>query len=147
MQLNFNLWLQFVAVTQFFLLANCYIGRVDYIPILKLLNNWCKTFVVFHCKTITPPACLKVGAYSSVPVIFVFIYFQIWRNVLVIGFCFLFNATAWKPLQDLQSSLFHEDGMGTTALAVNYTTMILTSLFLAPSIVKVLGMLMIDSQL
>ena len=48
-------------------------------------------------------------------------------------------------LQDLQSSLFHEDGMGTTALAVNYTTMILTSLFLAPSIVKVLGMLMIDS--
>ncbi|XP_066533554.1 protein unc-93 homolog A [Hoplias malabaricus] len=61
------------------------------------------------------------------------------KNILVVSFGFLSLFTAYGGLQSLQSSLNHEDGMGVISLSVIYGTIILSSMFLPPIMIKNLG--------
>ncbi|XP_072512592.1 protein unc-93 homolog A [Salminus brasiliensis] len=61
------------------------------------------------------------------------------KNVLVVSFGFLFLFTAYGGLQSLQSSLNVEEGMGVISLSVIYGTIILSSMFLPPIMIKNLG--------
>ncbi|KAI2652222.1 hypothetical protein H4Q32_015081 [Labeo rohita] len=61
------------------------------------------------------------------------------KNILVVSFGFLFLFTAFGGLQSLQSSLNAEDGMGVISLSVIYATIILSSMFLPPIMIKNLG--------
>uniref|UniRef100_A0AAR2JSM9 Protein unc-93 homolog A n=2 Tax=Pygocentrus nattereri TaxID=42514 RepID=A0AAR2JSM9_PYGNA len=61
------------------------------------------------------------------------------KNILVVSFGFLFLFTAYGGLQSLQSSLNYEDGMGVISLSVLYGTIILSSMFLPPIMIKNLG--------
>ncbi|KAF7690528.1 protein unc-93 homolog A [Silurus meridionalis] len=61
------------------------------------------------------------------------------KNVLVVSFGFLFLFTAYGGLQSLQSSLNAEEGMGVISLSVIYGTIILSSMFLPPIMIKNLG--------
>ncbi|KAK4824637.1 hypothetical protein QYF61_016943 [Mycteria americana] len=61
------------------------------------------------------------------------------KNVLVISFGFLLLFTAYGGLQSLQSSLHSEEGLGVASLSVLYATLILSSMFLPPILIKKLG--------
>uniref|UniRef100_A0A8C8GR48 Protein unc-93 homolog A n=1 Tax=Oncorhynchus tshawytscha TaxID=74940 RepID=A0A8C8GR48_ONCTS len=61
------------------------------------------------------------------------------KNVLVVSIGFLSLFTAYGGLQSLQSSLNAEDGMGVTSLSVIYASIILSSMFLTPTLIKNLG--------
>ncbi|XP_048842436.1 protein unc-93 homolog A isoform X1 [Brienomyrus brachyistius] len=61
------------------------------------------------------------------------------KNVLVVSFGFLFLFTAYGGLQSLQSSLNAQDGMGVASLSVIYASIILSSMFLPPILIKNLG--------
>ncbi|XP_062858490.1 protein unc-93 homolog A [Trichomycterus rosablanca] len=61
------------------------------------------------------------------------------KNVLVVSFGFLSLFTAYGGLQSLQSSLNTEAGMGVISLSVIYGTIILSSMFLPPIMIKNLG--------
>lgn len=61
------------------------------------------------------------------------------KNVLVVSFGFLSLFTAYGGLQSLQSSLNVEAGMGVISLSVIYGTIILSSMFLPPIMIKNLG--------
>ncbi|XP_035279237.1 protein unc-93 homolog A [Anguilla rostrata] len=61
------------------------------------------------------------------------------KNVLVVSFGFLSLFTAYGGLQSLQSSLNSADGMGVASLSVIYASIILSSMFLPPIIIKNLG--------
>ncbi|KAK3516688.1 hypothetical protein QTP70_022187 [Hemibagrus guttatus] len=61
------------------------------------------------------------------------------KNVLVVSFGFLSLFTAYGGLQSLQSSLNAEEGMGVISLSVIYGTIILSSMFLPPIMIKNLG--------
>ena len=47
--------------------------------------------------------------------------------------------TAFRPLQDLQSSMFKEEGMGSTVLATVYGSMIFSALFITTPLINSLG--------
>ena len=49
--------------------------------------------------------------------------------------------TAFRPLQDLQSSMFKEEGMGSTVLATMYGSVMFSALFIATPLINLLGML------
>lgn len=61
------------------------------------------------------------------------------KNVLVVSIGFLSLFTAYGGLQSLQSSLNAEDGMGTASLSVIYASIIVSSMFLPPIMIKNLG--------
>ncbi|XP_017310923.1 protein unc-93 homolog A [Ictalurus punctatus] len=61
------------------------------------------------------------------------------KNVLVVSFGFFFLFMAFGGLQNLQSSLNAEEGMGVISLSVIYGTVILSSMFLPPIMIKNLG--------
>ncbi|XP_061234516.1 protein unc-93 homolog A isoform X2 [Neopsephotus bourkii] len=61
------------------------------------------------------------------------------KNVLVISFGFLLLFTAYGGLQNLQSSLHSEEGLGVASLSVLYAALILSSMFLPPILIKKLG--------
>ncbi|KAF6026923.1 UNC93A [Bugula neritina] len=64
---------------------------------------------------------------------------QIWRNGLVMFTGFLLLFTAFQSLQFLQSSLFIDEGMGTTVLAVIYGSLIVSAFFLPSPMIGTLG--------
>ncbi|XP_062497689.1 protein unc-93 homolog A isoform X2 [Pezoporus occidentalis] len=61
------------------------------------------------------------------------------KNVLIISFGFLLLFTAYGGLQNLQSSLHSEEGLGVASLSVLYAALILSSMFLPPILIKKLG--------
>ncbi|XP_060548310.1 protein unc-93 homolog A isoform X2 [Pantherophis guttatus] len=61
------------------------------------------------------------------------------KNILVISFGFTFLFTAYGGLQNLQSSLHSEEGLGVASLSVIYATLILSSMFLPSVIIKKFG--------
>jgi len=54
------------------------------------------------------------------------------KNLIVLSSAFLLLFTAFQSLQNLQSSLNKEEGLGTVSLAVIYATGVLAGLFLPP---------------
>ncbi|XP_034018456.1 protein unc-93 homolog A [Thalassophryne amazonica] len=61
------------------------------------------------------------------------------KNVLVVSISFLSLFTAYGGLQSLQSSLNAEEGMGVASLSVIYASIIVSSMFLPPIMIKNLG--------
>ncbi|XP_041108505.1 protein unc-93 homolog A-like [Polyodon spathula] len=61
------------------------------------------------------------------------------KNILIVSLGFLFLFTAYGGLQSLQSSLNADEGLGTASLGVIYGTIILSSMFLPPILIKNLG--------
>nr|XP_020826021.1 protein unc-93 homolog A-like isoform X3 [Phascolarctos cinereus] len=61
------------------------------------------------------------------------------KNVVIIAIGFLFLFTAYGALQNLQSSLNKEEGLGVTTLSVIYASVILSSMFLPPVLIKKFG--------
>uniref|UniRef100_A0A667ZEZ4 Protein unc-93 homolog A n=1 Tax=Myripristis murdjan TaxID=586833 RepID=A0A667ZEZ4_9TELE len=61
------------------------------------------------------------------------------KNVLVVSIGFLSLFTAYGGLQSLQSSLNAEEGMGVASLSVIYASIIISSMFLPPIMIKNLG--------
>ncbi|KAM4865794.1 protein unc-93 homolog A isoform 1-T1 [Thomomys bottae] len=61
------------------------------------------------------------------------------RNVLVVSFGFLLLFTAFGGLQNLQSSLYSEDGMGVATLSSLYGAVLLSSMLLPPILIKQCG--------
>ncbi|KAJ3607211.1 hypothetical protein NHX12_026724 [Muraenolepis orangiensis] len=61
------------------------------------------------------------------------------KNVLVVSIGFLSLFTAFGGLQSLQSSLNAEEGMGVASLSVIYASIIISSMFLPPLLIKNLG--------
>lgn len=61
------------------------------------------------------------------------------RNVLVVSFGFLLLFTAYGGLQNLQSSLYSEDGMGVATLSTLYGAVLLSSMFLPPILIERCG--------
>lgn len=61
------------------------------------------------------------------------------KNIVVVSVGFLSLFTAYGGLQSLQSSLNAEDGMGVASLSVVYASIIISSMFLPPIMIKNLG--------
>ncbi|KAM8788027.1 protein unc-93 homolog A [Rhynchonycteris naso] len=61
------------------------------------------------------------------------------RNVLVVSLGFLLLFTAYGGLQNLQSSLYREEGLGVTVLSTLYGAMLLSSMLLPPLLIRTLG--------
>ncbi|XP_066228971.1 protein unc-93 homolog A [Saccopteryx leptura] len=61
------------------------------------------------------------------------------RNVLVVSLGFLLLFTAYGGLQNLQSSLYREDGLGVTVLSALYGAVLLSSMLLPPLLIRTLG--------
>ncbi|CAL8318219.1 unnamed protein product [Merluccius merluccius] len=61
------------------------------------------------------------------------------KNVLVVSIGFLSLFTAYGGLQSLQSSLNAKEGMGVASLSVIYASIIISSMFLPPIMIKNLG--------
>ncbi|XP_076142709.1 protein unc-93 homolog A-like [Alosa pseudoharengus] len=61
------------------------------------------------------------------------------KNVLVVSFGFVCLFTAYGGLQNLQSSLNAEQGMGVTCLSVIYAALILSAMFVPSILIKNLG--------
>ena len=60
------------------------------------------------------------------------------RQSLVVSFSFMFIFTAYLSIQNLQSSLNHEAGLGVTSLACLYGAIILSGT-LSPSVIRTIG--------
>ncbi|XP_013207771.1 protein unc-93 homolog A [Microtus ochrogaster] len=61
------------------------------------------------------------------------------KNVLVVSCGFFLLFTAYGGLQNLQSSLYNEDGLGVATLSTIYCAMMLSSMFLPPVLIKKFG--------
>ncbi|KAM4694701.1 protein unc-93 homolog A-like [Discoglossus pictus] len=61
------------------------------------------------------------------------------KNILIISFGFLLMTTAYGGLQNLQSSLNPQKGIGVASLSVVYGCLILSSLFLPSIMIKKIG--------
>nr|XP_046154333.1 protein unc-93 homolog A-like isoform X3 [Oncorhynchus gorbuscha] len=61
------------------------------------------------------------------------------KNVLVVSFGFLLLFTATGSLLNLQSSLNTEEGVGVASASVQFASIILSSMFVAPLVIKYLG--------
>lgn len=64
---------------------------------------------------------------------------MILKNLLVVSIAFLFLFTAFQSLQNLQSSLNKEEGLGTVSLSVIYVVGMIAGLFLPPLVINILG--------
>lgn len=65
--------------------------------------------------------------------------FKITKNMLIVSFGFLLLFTAFQSLQNLQSSLNPDKGLGLASLSVIYATLILSCMFVPPMIIGRLG--------
>ncbi|XP_078575851.1 protein unc-93 homolog A-like [Branchiostoma floridae x Branchiostoma japonicum] len=63
---------------------------------------------------------------------------RIWKNILVLASVFLLNFTAFKSLQNLQSTLNSEAGLGVVSLSCVYASMVLSCLY-APFFIHKVG--------
>ncbi|XP_054450996.1 protein unc-93 homolog A isoform X1 [Pteronotus mesoamericanus] len=61
------------------------------------------------------------------------------RNVLVVSLGFLLLFTAYGGLQNLQSSLYSEQGLGVAVLSTLYGAVLLSSMLLPPLLIRTLG--------
>ncbi|XP_070273441.1 protein unc-93 homolog A isoform X2 [Myotis yumanensis] len=61
------------------------------------------------------------------------------RNVLVVALGFLLLFTAYGGLQNLQSSLYSDEGLGVTVLSTLYGAVLLSSMLLPPLLIRALG--------
>ena len=64
---------------------------------------------------------------------------KITKNVFVISFGFLFLFTSFQSLQNLQSSLNKDEGLGLASLCVIYAALILSCIFVPPFVIGRLG--------
>ena len=64
---------------------------------------------------------------------------KITKNVYIISFGFLFLFTAFQSLQNLQSSLNKDKGLGLASLSVIYGALILSCIFVPPIVIGRLG--------
>lgn len=64
---------------------------------------------------------------------------KITKNVYVISLGFLFLFTAFQSLQNLQSSLNKDEGLGLASLSVIYAALILSCIFVPPFVIGRLG--------
>ena len=62
-----------------------------------------------------------------------------YKNLIVIGFGWIFLFTAFQSISNLQSSLNPDDGLGTISLSAIYVSLILGAIFLPSIIIKRLG--------
>ena len=65
--------------------------------------------------------------------------FKINKNIIIISFGFLFLFTAFQSLQNLQSSLNPNEGLGLASLSVIYASLILSCMFVPPYMIGRLG--------
>lgn len=65
--------------------------------------------------------------------------FRIMKNLLVISLGFLLLFTAFQSLQNLQSSLNPDEGLGLASLCVIYASLILSCMFIPPIMIGRLG--------
>ncbi|XP_055472094.1 protein unc-93 homolog A [Psammomys obesus] len=61
------------------------------------------------------------------------------KNVVVVSCGFFFLFLAYGGLQNLQSSLYSEDGLGVATLSTLYSSVLLSSMFLPPILIKRCG--------
>ena len=61
------------------------------------------------------------------------------KNVLVVGFSWIFLFTAYSSIANLQSSLNSDGGLGTASLSTIYVALIVSSLFVPTTMIKKLG--------
>ncbi|XP_053565142.1 protein unc-93 homolog A-like [Bombina bombina] len=61
------------------------------------------------------------------------------KNILVVSFGFLLLFTAFGGLQNIQSSLNADDGLGVASLSVIYGALIISSMFVPPIMIKTIG--------
>lgn len=65
---------------------------------------------------------------------------SIYKNLLVIGFAWIFLFTAYSSIANLQSSLNKTKGLGTAGLSTIYASLVISCLFLPPAMIKNLGL-------
>jgi len=65
--------------------------------------------------------------------------FQILKNVGVIGLTFMCLFTAFQSLQNLQSTLNKDEGLGTGGLAIVYGSLVISCIFLPTFVIAHLG--------
>lgn len=65
--------------------------------------------------------------------------FKIIKNMIIISFGFLFLFTAFQSLQNLQSSLNPDQGLGLASLSVIYAALIFSCMFVPPYMIGRLG--------
>ena len=61
------------------------------------------------------------------------------KNLSILSVSFLFLFTAFQSLQNLQSSLNKEEGLGTVSLSVIYISSVIAGLLLPPFVINHLG--------
>ena len=64
---------------------------------------------------------------------------KVTKNIFMISFGFLFLFTAFQSLQNLQSSLNADEGLGLASLCVIYASLILSCIFVPPFMIGRLG--------
>jgi hypothetical protein len=64
---------------------------------------------------------------------------RIMKNLLIIGFAWMFNFTAYSSIANLQSSLNTVDGLGTISLSIIYASLIVSCLFLPTVLIQKIG--------
>lgn len=65
---------------------------------------------------------------------------SIYKNLIAIGFAWIFLFTAYSSIANLQSSLNRTKGLGTAGLATIYVSLVISCLFLPPAMIKNLGL-------
>lgn len=65
---------------------------------------------------------------------------RVLRNLVVLSFSFLLLFTAYQSIQNLQSSLNPEAGLGTASLATIYVALVLSCMFVPPYMIRRLGL-------
>ena len=66
--------------------------------------------------------------------------FHIIKNLIVIGFAWILLFTAFQSMQNLQSSLNSDEGLGTASLSTIYVSLVVSCLFVPPTLIKKLGL-------
>jgi hypothetical protein len=56
--------------------------------------------------------------------------FKLFKNLLVIGFSWMFLFTAYQSMANLQSSINSDAGLGTASLSTIYVTLVFSCLFI-----------------
>lgn len=62
--------------------------------------------------------------------------FKLFKNLLVIGFSWMFLFTAYQSMANLQSSINSDAGLGTASLSTIYVTLVFSCLFIPPLMIK-----------
>ncbi len=65
---------------------------------------------------------------------------KILKNLVIVSCAFMFLFTAFQSLQNLQSSLNKDDGLGLVSLSVIYGALIVSCMFMPPLLINKLGL-------